>query len=146
MSYAHIWIHAVWTTRRRLPLLHKSFRQELFQHIVVDARSKRIDVDRINGHCDHVHMLFKLKSTQTLSQVMNQVKGESSRWINKNSLCSEPFAWQNEYFAVSVEEKGVYSLRRYIDTQEEHHQTKTFQEEQERLFNCRLDNPREESS
>lgn len=137
MSNVHIWVHAVWTTRNRLPLLDKSFRSDLFNHIFHDGRSKRIDIDRVNGHHDHVHMLFKLRSTQSIAQVMHQVKGESSRWINENCLTHEPFAWQNKYYAISVGERGLYRLRNYIDTQETHHTTKTSQEETERLFNNR---------
>jgi REP element-mobilizing transposase RayT len=60
---------------------------------------------------------------------MQLIKGESSFWINKNELTKEKFEWQDEYFAVSVSESMIDKVREYIKKQEEHHSTKTFQEE-----------------
>jgi putative transposase len=66
---------------------------------------------------------------QTIAKVAQLIKGESSFWINKNKLCKENFEWQDDYFAVSVSESGVNSVREYIKNQEIHHGTKTFQQE-----------------
>ena len=57
---------------------------------------------------------------------MQLLKGESSFWINKNHLCKTKFEWQDEYFAVSVSESTLESVRKYIANQEEHHRTKSF--------------------
>jgi putative transposase len=90
---------------------------------------KGIHVDFVNGHVDHVHCLISLNKDQTISKVMQLLKGESSFWINKNNLCREYFEWQDEYFAVSVSESGVNKVREYIKNQEAHHSKKTFQQE-----------------
>ncbi len=66
-----------------------------------------------------------------MSKVMQLVKGESSFWINKNKLCQTKFAWQDEYFAVSVSESELNRVRNYIKNQEEHHGKMTFGEEYE---------------
>lgn len=90
--------------------------------MIINGRSKGIQIDRINGYVDHVHMLFRLKSTQTIAEIMNQVKGESSRWINKNRLTEEPFEWQNDYFASAVCANHLEETKAYIDLQESHHE------------------------
>ena len=129
MPFIKIWIHLVWATKKRAPLLTKDIRQQVFTHIRENARLKNIHADFVNGYTDHVHCLVSLSSEQTIAKVVQLLKGESSYWINKNNLCKENFEWQDEYFAVSVSESGVNRVREYIKNQEAHHTKKTFQEE-----------------
>ena len=129
MPFIKIWLHLVWATKKREPLLTKDIRQVVFKHIRENAVIKNIHVDFVNGHVDHVHCLISLHPEQTISKVVQLIKGESSCWINKNYLCKEHFEWQDEYFAVSVSESGVNKVREYIKNQEEHHSKKNFQEE-----------------
>ena len=97
-----------------------------FKHIRENAQAKGIYIDMINGYIDHVHCLISLGSDQTIEKIMQLIKGESSFWINKNNLTKTKFAWQDEYFAVSVNPAGLNSVRRYIAKQEEHHRSVTF--------------------
>ena len=83
----------------------------------------------INGYSDHCHCLISLGSNQNIEKIIQLIKGESSFWINKNQLTKDKFAWQDEYFAVSVSESMIESVRSYIKNQEIHHQKKTFAEE-----------------
>lgn len=129
MPMIKIWIHAVWATKKRKPLLASSFRQSVFKHIRENGLAKGIYVDFVNGHIDHVHCLISLNADQNIANIMQLLKGESSFWINKNKLCEEKFEWQNEYFAVSVSESGVNRVREYIKNQETHHAKKTFEQE-----------------
>ena len=129
MPFIKIWLHLVWATKKREPLLTKDIRQVVFKHIRENAVIKNIHVDFVNGHVDHVHCLISLHPEQTISKVVQLIKGESSCWINKNYLCKEHLEWQDEYFAVSVSESGVNKVREYIKNQEEHHSKKNFQEE-----------------
>lgn len=129
MPFNKIWIHLVWATRNREHLLTKNIRQQVFKHIKENGLPKGIHVDFVNGHIDHVHCLISLNPDQTISKVVQLLKGESSYWINKNNLVSNKFEWQDEYFAVSVSESGVDKLRGYIKNQETHHAKKTFQQE-----------------
>jgi REP element-mobilizing transposase RayT len=64
-----------------------------------------------------------------MEKIVQLLKGESSFWINKNQLTREKFSWQDEYFAVSVSESKVETVREYIKNQEKHHQRKSFREE-----------------
>ena len=129
MPSVKVWIHFVWSTKNRTPLLSAEIRPQVFQHIRENAKEKNIFVDFINGYVDHVHALVSLGTDQTISQIMQLIKGESSFWINKNRLCRGKFEWQDEYFAVSVSESVVGNVRNYIKNQEAHHRHKTFEEE-----------------
>jgi len=129
MGYIKIWIHLVWTTKNREPLLSKEIRHSLFEHIRENAKSKDIFIDFINGHVEHIHCLISLKSGQTIDKILMLLKGESSYWINKNKMVKTKFEWQDEYFAVSVSESAVNKVRDYIKNQGEHHKKKSFQEE-----------------
>jgi putative transposase len=129
MPFIKVWVHLVWATKNRKPLLTSDIRQKVFAHIRENAKTKNIHIDVVNGHADHVHCLVNLNQEQTIAKVMQLIKGESSFWINKNSVCKEKFKWQDEYFAVSVSESGLDKVREYIKNQEVHHTKKTFQQE-----------------
>ena len=130
MGYTKVWVHLVWATKKRAPSLNKKdIRQKVYDHIKENAKAKNIYVDFINGYIDHIHILISLSAEQTIANVVQLIKGESSYWINKNKLTPQKFEWQDDYFAVSVSESGVNKVRDYIKNQEEHHQKKTFQEE-----------------
>jgi putative transposase len=135
MPYIKIWIHLVWSTKKRQPFLTKDIRQKVFMHIRENAKEKNIYLDFVNGYTDHIHCLISLSNEQTIANVVQLIKGESSFWINKNNLCKGKFEWQGEYFAVSVSESGVSRVREYIRNQEEHHATKTFEQEYDEFIN-----------
>lgn len=129
MPWIKVWIHFVWSTAEHFPYLNDEIRKDVFTHIRENARSKGIFIDMINGYVDHVHCLISLGSNQTMEDVMRLIKGESSHWINQQKLTKAHFAWQKEYFAVSVNPAGLDSVRRYIANQENHHRNSGFKEE-----------------
>ncbi len=129
MSYVKIWIHAVWSVKNRQPILIENVRQDLFEHIHKNAVGKDILMEIVGGHNNHVHCLFRLKNDQTIEKVMQLIKGESSFWFNKTNMNQNKLNWQKEYFAVSVSESQVDTVRNYISNQEEHHKKKTWDEE-----------------
>ena len=129
MPYIKIWIHFVWATKNRKPLLLNEIMQNIFDHIKTIALKKDIYVDTVNGYTDHIHCLISLGTDQTISKIVQLIKGESSHWINQQGLISEKFEWQDDYFAVSVSDSIVNRVRAYIRNQPEHHKVKTFQEE-----------------
>jgi REP element-mobilizing transposase RayT len=131
MSQIKVWLHFVWSTKDRMPLLKNNIRNDVFEHIRENARKKSIFVDFINGYFDHVHCLVSLGSDQTIEKIMQLIKGESSHWINQNRLCPSRFQWQDDYFVVSVSESLVDSVRNYIKNQEIHHRNRSFDDEYE---------------
>ena len=104
-------------------------RGAIIEHISENARKKGIYVDQLNGYKEHLHLLISLGNRQTIAEIMQTVKGESSFWINRNRLTKLRFEWQDDYYAVSVSNSHVDRVREYIKNQENHHNKKTFNEE-----------------
>src|SRR5689334_12066861 len=129
MPWVNVWLHFVWATKNRHPYLRDEIRYRAFEHIKENAAKKNIHVDLINGHLEHVHCLISLGTDQTLENLMNLIKGESSFWINKNKLTKTRFEWQDEYFVTAVAESNLLAARRYIANQETHHQKLSFDDE-----------------
>jgi putative transposase len=130
MSHASVYVHFVFTTKNRQPFLD-SFqkRQAVWFHIKDYAMQSRIHLEVVNGYTDHCHCLVSMSRQQTLGEIMNRIKGESSHWINKNSICEGVFQWQSQYFAISVSQSIVQKVRNYILNQENHHKKKDFEHE-----------------
>ena len=130
MAQVRIWIHAVWATKNRQPLLsNKNKRIELFKHIKAYAKKKKIYLDFINGESDHVHVLISMACDQTIAQILKLLKGESSTFANEMAWFGQEFEWAEDYYAASVSQSQVETVRHYIKNQEEHHRNKTFEEE-----------------
>jgi len=130
-SYTAIWLHLIWTTKNRSPLLHVKFRIDLFQFIKKNAEKHGYIVDTINGIEDHVHALVRLKPTQKIAGLVKQVKGSSSRWINRREM--DDFAWQTGYGALSVSPSDIDRVRKYIIHQEKHHKNWSLLKEVEKF-------------
>jgi len=129
MSYVRIWVHLVFATKNRKPLLEKDFRYALQKHIMENCGKKDVFLKSINGYTDHLHCLISLGKDQSIAKVSQLIKGESSFWINQNNMINQNFSWQDDYFAVSVSESQVVKVEDYIKNQENHHLKKTFDEE-----------------
>ena len=135
MSWVRIWVHLVFSTKNRQPLLDNNIRKFIFQHIKQNADDKGIWMDSVNGYTDHAHCLLSLNKNQCISKVAQLIKGESSCWINQNQLTTNKFAWQDDYWAVGVSESHITNTRKYIQNQEEHHTMKTFDVEVDQFMN-----------
>jgi len=133
MSFIKIWIHCVWTTNRRIAYLKDDVRDKVIYHILDTARDKNIYIDHINGYTEHLHALVSLGGKQNISEIMQNIKGESSFWINKNKLTKLKFEWQDDFYAVSIGMPQLDSLREYIRNQNNHHKIVSWQEELNRL-------------
>jgi putative transposase len=124
MSFVQIFVHAVWSTKHRQPMLIRENREILFNHIHQNARKKDINIDTIGGYIDHIHCLVSLGKEQSISKVIQLIKGESAYWANKHGLITPRLQWQEEYYAASIDYKSIQAIRNYILNQEEHHQKK----------------------
>jgi REP element-mobilizing transposase RayT len=132
MSWVRVYIHLVFSTKNREPFLNSTeLRKKVFQHIKQNAEEKGIWLDCISGWQDHAHCLISLGREQTISKVVQLIKGESSFWINQNKLTESKFEWQDDYWAVGVSESQVQVVRQYIHNQEQHHTKETFTNEVE---------------
>jgi putative transposase len=118
-------------TQNRRRFLTSDIRTKVIEHIRANAESKNIYVHCVNGHEDHLHLLFTLNTDTSLAKTLQLIKGESSYWINKNRLTVDRFEWAEEYYACSVSELDLPSVSDYIYRQQEHHAIKSFDEEYE---------------
>ncbi len=103
-------------------LFKGSNKRKSISHIRENAARKRIYIDHINGYYQHLHALVSMGGNQTVSEIMQKIKGESSFWINKNKLTGLKFEWQDDFYGVSIGMDQLEDLRDYIRNQVQHHQ------------------------
>jgi REP element-mobilizing transposase RayT len=112
-----------------MPLINSGVEFKIHQFMSEQLREQGCPVRIINGMPDHVHCLFLLSPQKSISEVIKQIKGSSSHYINQNNLIADKFSWQTGYAAYSVSESVVEKVFNYIKNQKQHHQKKTFQQE-----------------
>ena len=133
-SYTRIWIHAVWGTKHRFPFINIDVEGVIHDFIKEQWRAQGCPVRIVNGTPDHVHCLFLLTPKKSISDVIKQVKGSSSHFINEQQLIDEKFGWQNGYGAFSVSDSAAEIVFKYIKNQKQHHRIETFEKEFEDMF------------
>jgi putative transposase len=128
-TYTQIHIHAVFTVQDRYCLIENSWKEELYRYIYGILQKNGHKVLAINGMQDHIHIFFGMRPTQSLSGLMQDIKGDSSKWINLKGFVKGRFSWQEGYGAFSYSRSQVNHVIEYIKNQEIHHRKKTFIEE-----------------
>jgi REP element-mobilizing transposase RayT len=127
-SLANILTHLIFSTKNRAPLLaDKDLRQRAHAYLAAVLKDIRCPALIVGGVADHVHILCQLAKTQSVSVVMEHLKASSSKWLKTQGV--RTFSWQRGYGAFSVSQSNVASVVCYIENQEEHHRTVTFEEE-----------------
>ena len=128
-SYSRVWLHLVWATLDRRPLLNRNAAVKVSAHLHDYAESKGIYMKINFVNPDHVHALIDLPTSKAIDDVLQLLKGESSHWVNEQDLISGKFAWQRGYGVFSVSQSGVDEVCAYIAGQEEHHRKLSFVDE-----------------
>jgi putative transposase len=128
-SYTRCWLHLVWATLDRRPLLTKSSAPKLSEYLTGYAAEKGIYMKINYVNADHAHALIDLPGTRPMEEVAQLFKGSSSHWINENDLVPGKFGRQRGYGAFSVSHSVVGEVAAYIANQEEHHRKRSFLEE-----------------
>lgn len=128
-SLARLHIHLIFSTKHRQPLITDPVRDALHAYMATVLKNLGCAPVLINSMPDHVHILFELARTVSVSQAVEEVKKSSSRWIKTQGTEFASFAWQAGYGAFAVSESNVPTVRDYIAHQQEHHRRKSFQEE-----------------
>jgi len=128
-SLSNVLVHLVFSTKNRHPWIRAEVRSELHRYLAGVCRKQGCPPLDVGGTGDHVHILFSLSRTLTVSRLDEEVKTSSSKWIKTKGPEYADFAWQGGYGAFSIGQSGVPAARAYIAGQEEHHKKLTFQEE-----------------
>ncbi len=128
-TYTQIHIHSVFSVQNRECIILQNWKDELYKYITGIVHNHKHKLLAINGMPDHVHLLIGLRPTQSLSELMQDIKGSSSKWINEKRFVRGRFSWQEGFGAFSYSKAELPKVLNYIDNQAVHHKKKTFIEE-----------------
>jgi len=128
-SLSAIYVHLIYSTKNREPLIRPEIEEELRKYHAGILRNLDSPMICSDGDVDHIHVLFRLGRTQSIAGVVEELKKSSSKWIKSQGPEYAHFYWQSGYGAFSVSQSGVEEVKRYIANQKAHHQGMTFQDE-----------------
>lgn len=128
-SYSRCWVHLIWGTLNREKLLDKEAAARISRQLSEYAETKGVYMKINYVNADHVHALVDLPTGLSIEDLMQLLKGSSSRWVNVNNLLVGKFGWGRGYGAFSVSESNVSQVAAYIAGQEQHHRVLTFADE-----------------
>lgn len=128
-TYTQIHVQAIFVVGTRVALIHTDWKDELYKYITGIVQANNHKLLAINGMPDHLHVFFGMRPTQSLSDLMQDIKGSSSKWINDKKFVKGKFEWQEGYGAFSYSKSQVNDVIAYIQNQDKHHQKLSFIEE-----------------
>ena len=128
-TFSQIYIQYVFAVKGRENLLQKPWKDEVFKYIAGIIKEKNQKAIIVNGVTDHVHVFVGLKPSMNISDLVRDIKNNSSKFINEQRFLKGKFSWQEGYGAFSYAHSQIESVYQYILRQEEHHMKKTFKEE-----------------
>lgn len=134
-TYSQIYIHIVFAVKGRENLLNKNLREEIFRYISGIIKEKGHKPIIVNGYSDHVHCFVGLKPSVAISDLVRDIKNNSSKFINEKKYFRGKFHWQEGYGVFSYSHSQIKKVYDYILRQEEHHRKKSFKEEYLELLN-----------
>ena len=133
-TYTQIHLQVVFSVQNRECIIQKQWQDELYKYISGIIHNNGHKLLAINGMPDHLHILFGMRPIQSLSDLMQDIKGSSSKWVNEHKWVQGKFKWQEGYGAFSYSKSQLPQVIQYIKNQEEHHKKKTFMEEYRQIL------------
>ncbi len=134
-TYTQLYIHCVFSVKFRKALIDPGWDDRLRHYITAIVQNNGHKMLAINNMPDHMHLFIGLNPDQSVSGVMQLVKGDSSEWINKQKLTDGKFNWQSGYGAFSYSKSQVHNVVLYIKHQQEHHKKINFLDEYQKMLN-----------
>jgi putative transposase len=125
-TYCANLIHCVFSTKERADSIADEIREQLFAYIFGIAKNLHLEILALGGTSNHVHLLIAIPAKKSLSDVIRDLKANSSRWMSENG---PPFSWQQGFGAFSVSPSQLPAVKQYIRNQVEHHKQRNFEEE-----------------
>jgi REP element-mobilizing transposase RayT len=133
-TYTQIYLHIVFSVKGRQNLISKTWKEDLYKYICGIVNGKDQKVYAIGGVSDHIHILLSIKPNISPSDLIRDIKANSSKWINEKKYIVGKFQWQEGFGAFSYSKSHLDTVIAYINNQEEHHQKKSFKEEYLKLL------------
>jgi len=128
-SLTKVYVHIVFSTKNRENLIDKLIEIELFEYIGGVCKGMKCNPIQVGGYRNHIHVLCLLAKDITQSQLLEEIKKRSSKWIKTKGQKYQNFYWQNGYGIFSVNPSQIDIVKNYITNQEKHHSIKTFKSE-----------------
>ena len=128
-TFTQIYIHIVFAVKGRENLISKEWSAKLYKYIAGIIKGKGQKPIIINGMPDHIHAFVGLKPSMAISDLVRDIKNNSTNFINKNRFVHGKFSWQEGFGAFSYSQSQIQNVYEYIKDQEGHHKKKTFREE-----------------
>lgn len=128
-TYTQIHLHLIFAVKYRTGIIQKAWKDELYKYITGIIQGNNHKLIIINGMSDHIHILVGVRPNQSISDLLQDIKGSSSKWINEKGFVKGKFEWQEGYAAFSYGKSQIKDVIKYIENQEEHHKKRTFREE-----------------
>jgi len=128
-TYTNLLYHLVWSTKERKPFFDDGLETEMHKYLGGTIGELGGSALLVGGMPDHVHILAVLPARRALSDIMRDLKANSSDWVHEKFPALREFAWQNGYGAFTVSQSQKANVLDYIARQKEHHRVKTFQDE-----------------
>jgi len=128
-TYSQIYIQAVFAVNGKQSLIGNQWKDDVHRYIsaIITAKGQKAII--VNGMPDHIHVFFGLKPSMAVSNLLRDIKNNSSKFINERNLVRGKFSWQEGYGAFSYSRSHIHHVYNYILRQEEHHSKKSFKEE-----------------
>ena len=133
-TFTQIYLQFVFAVQDRTSLIKPGWKEELYKYITGIVQNNKHKLIAINGMPNHIHIFIGYKPHQLIPDLMQDIKGSSSGWINKKGFLKGKFSWQTGYGAFSYSHSQVDTVVKYIMNQEKHHRNKSFQEEYSTLL------------
>ena len=134
-TYTQMYIQFVFAVQNRVSLIQSNWKDELFKYITGIVQNNKHKLIAINGMPNHVHVFVGYKPHQSIPDLLQDIKGSSSGWINNKGFIRGKFNWQEGYGGFSYSHSHIDRVVKYIINQEHHHKKKTFREEYLELLN-----------
>jgi len=124
-SFTQLYVHYVWATWDRLPLITPDIQKLVYAAIVQECEQLKCTVIAIGGIEDHIHLLTDFPPSVSISDVIKQIKGSSSHFVTHEIKPGEFFKWQGSYGAFTVSHDAIDNIANYIRNQATHHSQKS---------------------
>ena len=128
-QYSQLFVHLVFAVKSRECLITPEVEARLYPYITAIVNRRKHELIAIGGVSDHIHILVRMHPAQSVSDLVRDIKTNSSHMINVERLTRKAFAWQTAYGAFTHSLSQVPQVKRYVLNQKEHHRAKTFKEE-----------------
>jgi REP element-mobilizing transposase RayT len=133
-TYTQLYIQCVFAVEDRTSLIKSDWKDELYKYITGIVQTNKHKLIAINGIANHIHVFIGYKPHLLIPELLKDIKGSSSKWINQKGIIRGKFKWQAGYGAFSYSHSQIDSVVKYIRNQEQHHKRKSFQEEYRELL------------